>query len=84
MVAEGVIVTAVPEVAEVEMLLLFKPVVPIFPVPLVKVGVRVVEEPAVKVALVAERKAVGAGADVTVTVSVVVVVFPAGFVTVRV
>ena len=76
--------TAEPEVAEVEMLLLFKPVVPIFPVPLVKVGVRVVEVPEVRMALVARREAVGAEAAVTVMVRVVVVVLPAGFVTVRV
>ena len=76
--------TAEPEVAEVEMLLLFKPVVPIFPVPLVKVGVRVVEVPEVRMPLAAEREAVGAEAAVTVMVRVVVVVFPGGFVTVRV
>jgi hypothetical protein len=77
-------VTAVPEVAEVEMLLLFKPVVPILAVPLVKVGVRVVDVPEVRVPLAAEREAVGAEAAVTVMVRVEVVLTPTGLVTVRV
>ena len=82
MVTVGVTLTAIPDVAE---LVISPPpeVVPIFPVPLLKVGVRVVEYPCVIVEDAAVRE-VAEGAATVVTVVDVEAVAPAEFVTVSV
>ena len=74
--------TPTPDVTEVA--ILFPPkVVPIFPVPLLKVGVRVVEYPSVIVEDAATRE-VAEGAATVVTVVDIEAVAPAEFVTVSV